>query len=169
MSNAKGYYDEIAGGYNLLYGEEQLNKWVAARQLIEFSPQDRVLDVGCGTGLITAEIAKLVKQVVGIDFSKNMIENAVTVPNTRYVIADAIKMPFPDKSFDKVMSFTVMQDIENKTAFLRQIKRISRGLVLLTLQKRGKDINKLRKLLSKHFKIIKFLEEEKDYIFLLSA
>jgi ubiquinone/menaquinone biosynthesis C-methylase UbiE len=166
---AREYYNSIAGGYDELYGPEQLAKWNAAKKLMKFSKNDVVLDVGCGTGLITVEIAKLVKSVTGIDISEVMINNAKPADNVTYIVADALMLPFPDKSFDKVVSFTVLQDIEDKETALKAMKRVCKGEILITIQKRNKSIDEIKSLLSKHFKIKKFSEEEKDFIFVLES
>jgi ubiquinone/menaquinone biosynthesis C-methylase UbiE len=167
--NTKHYYDKISKGYNELYGAEQLGKLEAAKKLIKFSKKDKVLDVGCGTGIITAEIAKLVKSVTGVDVSKGMIDNALSAKNVMYMVAEAERLPFPDKSFDKVVSFTVLQDIKDWEPALTEMARVSKDLVLVTIQKRGKDIKNVENFLSNYFNVKKSIEEEKDFIFLLST
>jgi len=167
--NTKHYYDKISKGYNELYGAEQLGKLEASKKLIKFSKKDTVLDVGCGTGIITAEIAKLVKSVTGIDVSKGMIDNALSAKNASYLVGEAERLPFTDKSFDKVVSFTVLQDIKDWEPALTEMARVSKELVLVTIQKRGKDIKNIEQFLSNYFKVKKSVEEEKDFIFLLST
>ena len=163
---AREYYDGIAGGYDELYKEEQLKKWQESRKLIKFSKNDVVLDVGCGTGFLTAEVAKLVKEVVGIDISEKLIERAVKTKNVKYIVADAEKLPFGDKTFDKVVSFTMLQDVEDKDAVLKEMKRVCKDDVLLTVLKRNKSFEEIEQMVSKHFKIKKRIEEEKDFILL---
>ena len=164
---SKTYYNKIAKGYNELYGEEQLNKWKVAKKIINLSKKDNILDIGCGTGLITQEIAKKVSFVIGLDNSEEMINHAKNTSNGKYVISDAKKLPFPDNSFSKVVSFTMIQDLLNWTSVLKEMKRVSNGDILLTVQKRNKKVSDLKKKLSKFFTIKKTLEEEKDFIFLL--
>jgi ubiquinone/menaquinone biosynthesis C-methylase UbiE len=163
----KEYYNGIASGYDELYGEEQLKKWEIARKIISFDKDDAVLDIGCGTGIITKEIAKLVKKVVAIDISKEMIKNAPKVKNIEYFVADATKLHFADKSFDKIISFTVLQDIKDKDSALIEMKRVCKGEILLTVQKRNKKIDEIKKLVSKYSRINELIEEEKDFVFLL--
>ena len=164
---SKTYYNKIAKGYDELYGEEQLNKWKIAQKLIKFSKKDKILDIGCGTGLITSKIAKKVGFVIGLDNSEEMINHAKETPNIKYVVSDAKKLPYEDNSFSKVVSFTMIQDLANWNPVLKEIKRVSNGDILLTVQKRNKKISDVKKKLSKFFKIKKTLEEEKDFIFLL--
>ncbi|MCD6547459.1 MAG: class I SAM-dependent methyltransferase [Nanoarchaeota archaeon] len=164
----KDYYNKIAKGYDELYGKEQLRKWNVAKKLIRFSKKDNVLDVGCGTGIITQKIARYVNFVVGLDISEEMIKRARLADNITYIVGDARHLPFEDKKFDKVVSFTVIQDIRNWDKVLKEMKRVSKGIVLLTVLKRNKKLSDIKRKLSKYFKIKKFVEEEKDYIFLLS-
>jgi ubiquinone/menaquinone biosynthesis C-methylase UbiE len=126
-----------------------------------------VLDLGCGTGLIIPDIAKQVKLVVGQDYSAGMLEKAPKIENVIYALGDAAEIPFEDKYFDKVVSLTMIQDIKEWTPVLAEIKRVCKGDVVLTLLKRGKDVDEVKKRIGKFFKVKNFIEEEKDYIFLL--
>ena len=67
-------YDVIAKSYNELYGREQLNKLGFILSNYNFKSNQVVLDVGCGTGIITFEISKLVKKVIGVDKSNEMLK-----------------------------------------------------------------------------------------------
>lgn len=163
----KDYYNKIAKGYNELYGEEQLSKWKVAEKIIELKNGYRVLDLGCGTGLVTEIISRRVNFVVGLDLSEEMIANSVKRKNIKYVVGNAKKLPFKDKEFDKVVSFTVIQDIDKWDSVFKEIKRVTNGEILLTILKRKKNINELKNIFSKYFEILKIEEEEKDYIFLL--
>ena len=161
------YYDNIARGYNELYREEQLKKWKIAKKLIKFSKNDVVLDVGCGTGILTEEIFDKVKLVVGVDVSINMINLAFKHPKITYLCSKARYLPFLDNTFNKIVSLTMLQDIKNWDPTLKEISRVAKGPVLLSVLKIRKSLPAVKKKLMKFFKINNFVEEEKDYIFLL--
>ena len=161
------YYDTIAPGYNELYGKEQLDKWNFAKELMSFSEKDRVLDLGCGTGILTKLIAGEAGDVVGVDSSKEMLERAEKAENIEYVLASAVELPFEKDSFDKTVSFTVLQDIQDKQKALSEIKRVTKDEILLTILKRNKNLEELSEMLSDYFKIEKALEHEKDFVFVL--
>ena len=167
--SSKRYYNSIAKGYDNLYGDEQRKKWAEAKKLINFSKKDIVLDMGCGTGLIIPEIAQKTKIVVGIDNSVEMLKLAPKPENAIYVLADAKKIPFPDKFFDKTISLSVLQDIKEWKIVLKEIKRVTKGAVVLTILKRNKNLEDLKDMISKHFKIQKVIEEQKDFIFVLGT
>jgi trans-aconitate methyltransferase len=83
-----------------------------------------VLDVGCGDGRITAEIARRVPQgcVTGVDASSNMIELASqkSGPNLRFEVADARSLPF-EHQFDLAVSFNALHWIHEQDSVLRSI------------------------------------------------
>ncbi|MGC8940435.1 MAG: class I SAM-dependent methyltransferase [Candidatus Nanoarchaeia archaeon] len=169
MDCSKNYYSEIAKGYDELYYEEQIKKWYSAEPLLNIKPNEKILDVGCGTGIITKQIYNKCKNVWGVDISEGMLSVAKEVrsgPN--YLLSDAKNLPFQDKTFDKVVSFTMLQDLPKNEweVALREIARVCKHKALITILKHGKNIDDLSTLLSKFFTLEKSLEEEKDFIFL---
>jgi SAM-dependent methyltransferase len=71
-------------------------------ELLEAKPDERILDLGCGTGQLTAEIAKSGADVVGLDRSLEMIAEARRqFPEIRFVVADAANA---EGEFDAVFS-----------------------------------------------------------------
>ena len=98
--------------------------------LLRFDGGEQVLDVGCGNGTITAEIAQRVPRgaVVGVDPSRDMIAYArthfgtATHPNLRFDEGDARTLPFHD-AFDRVVSFNALHWVPDQDAALRSIRR----------------------------------------------
>lgn len=99
--------------------------------LLDLNGSERVLDVGCGEGKITAEIASRVPSglVVGVDPSHDMIEFAekhftlstgVLVRNLRFEVADARHLSFKNE-FDLAVSFNALHWIPKQDAALRSI------------------------------------------------
>ena len=90
-----------------LYDEKHSFVWKMAAgllELLEAKPGERILDVGCGTGHLTAKIAANGAQVTGIDRSPEMIQEARTAyPALRFEVMDARELSFPEK-FDAVFS-----------------------------------------------------------------
>ncbi|MCH3963889.1 MAG: methyltransferase domain-containing protein [Clostridium sp.] len=95
------------------------------KDLLEFIQDDRtqkILDLGCGTGVLTAEIAKLCDYVLGIDSSSEMIEKArQAYPNLDFQVMDALEIPCEQK-WDVVFSNAVFHWISNHDLLLRKIK-----------------------------------------------
>ena len=66
-------YNKIASGYNELYEEEQLKKLKNIKDNIKVNITDKLLDIGCGTGISTNYFKC---KSTGIDNSKEMIKNS---------------------------------------------------------------------------------------------
>ena len=86
----------------------------------------RVLDVGCGTGLLAARIAsELDANVVGCDFSRGMLDQAAGHERaTKLVQASALALPFRDGTFDAVVSTEAFHWFPDQAAALRQFRRV---------------------------------------------
>ena len=94
--------------------------------LLEFVPQNAkqtILDLGCGTGTLTAQLAELCNKIVGIDGSKNMIDKAKEeFSNIEFKVCDALALPF-EKEFDVVFSNAVFHWISDHDALLKNIHK----------------------------------------------
>jgi trans-aconitate 2-methyltransferase len=90
-----------------LYSGKHAFVWEMAKDLVPLlAPKagERILDVGCGTGQLTAKIAASGAEVVGVDRSPEMIEEARRrLPNLRFEVMDARELAFR-KEFDGVFS-----------------------------------------------------------------
>jgi trans-aconitate 2-methyltransferase len=114
--------------------------------LLDLKDSKRILDVGCGDGKITAEIASRVPKasVVGVDPSSDMIGFAKshfgppTHPNLRFEVADARHLLFRNE-FDLVVSFNALHWIPEQDSALRSIHSalISGGRAQLRLVAAG--------------------------------
>ncbi len=153
------YYDVISKGYNNLYGEEQIKKYAFLKDWLD-SLRGTTLDIGAGTGLLN----KFFKPDVLLDNSFNMLLHAKGCR----VCADALNLPFKNKSFDNIISFSVLQDVKDKQRFVDEVYRVVRSKAIITLTKRGKSIEELKKLF-RNFNIIEIREQEKDFCFLLKV
>lgn len=91
-------------------------------------PKDsKVLDIGCGNGLLACDLAKKAKKVVAVDLNEKNIETAAkrfAVKNIEYIHADATTYHFKEK-FDYIILSNVLEHIENRIEFLKQIKNIA--------------------------------------------
>ena len=89
-------------------------------------PGMSVLEVGCGTGYFTRELARLGSEVIAIDVSPELLEIATancSMPNVRYEIQDASALSYSDAMFDSVVGSSVLHHLEIKEA-LREIYRV---------------------------------------------
>ena len=93
----------------------------------DFCESKTVLDIACGTGYGTYDLAPFVQKIVGADRSFEAIEYArqrYAHPNASYEIMDACQMNFPDQSFDVVCSFETIEHVEPVEAYLKEVVRV---------------------------------------------
>ena len=120
--------------------EEQLSR-------LTLEGSERVLDVGCGDGKITAEIAARLPRgfVLGVDPSQNMIAFAnghfgpATRPNLRFGVADVRRLTYRAE-FDRVVSFNALHWVPEQGAALRSIRAalVDSGQALLRFVPEGR-------------------------------
>lgn len=92
------------------------------------------LDVGCGTGALSAELSAKFS-VTGIDGSKNMIKEAKRLnPTLDFFVNDVSRgLPYPNRSFDVVISSYVLHGLTEtqRLALLNEMKRVSSRFVII--------------------------------------
>lgn len=129
-------YDQTAVFYDRRYREIQLQKYRLAERYL--SPCERLLEVGCGTGLYLHRLRKLAKVLVGIDLSGGMLRRA-RGRGTLLVLADAEQLPFKDGTFDEVLSVTTLQNLPDPVRALAEMRRVLHAggrLVVSSLRKK---------------------------------
>src|SRR5262245_12412249 len=81
-----------------LYDAKHAFVWEKAKGVVELlaaKPGERILDLGCGTGALTAEIAASGAEVIGVDRSAEMIDEArKKFPQLQFEVCDARALPF---------------------------------------------------------------------------
>ena len=87
-----------------------------------------VLELGCGTGYFTRELAHCGADIVAVDVSPELLEIAranCSAPNVRYEIQNAYELSYPGDAFDSIVGSSVLHHLEIEEA-LRQIHRVLR-------------------------------------------
>ncbi|HVB57407.1 MAG TPA: methyltransferase domain-containing protein [Candidatus Acidoferrales bacterium] len=109
-----------------LYDEKHAFVWQRAKGLLELlapKPGERILDLGCGTGHLTAEIASRGADVSGIDRSPEMIAAAKKqYPHLKFEVADARELAF-GRQFDAVFSNAALHWILEPARVIRGAAR----------------------------------------------
>lgn len=105
--------------------------WIIAqmKQLGFVTSETKVLDVGCGAGFLSNELAKLGVQVTGVDLSEESLKVAHKYDATKsvhYQSADAYKLPFADQSFDVLTAMDFLEHVEHPDQIITEFSRVLR-------------------------------------------
>lgn len=95
--------------------------------LLNIHSGERVLDVGCGSGEFTRYIAlDSAATFTGVDNDPPLIDYACShaTGNTSYLLADACRLPFPDGSFDLIVSHTFFTSVADPAAAMKEMRRV---------------------------------------------
>jgi|GEM_PF-1303414 SAM-dependent methyltransferase len=90
-------------------------------------PGEKVLDAGCGGGLLLNQLAaRYGVDGTGVDLSPLAVRRAKECgdPRLRYRVAQLEHLPFKDASFDAVVSFDVLEHVQDKAAVLKELLRV---------------------------------------------
>jgi SAM-dependent methyltransferase len=126
------HFDSIAGVYDESLPrhvvEHYLDKRV--RFVLDHCPPGRGLDVGCGTGALAARLRAAGYEMTGLDPSDGMLDVLRSrAPDVRAVTGSGSSLPFPDDSFDLVVSVAVMHhvaDADEVRKTLAEMVRVAR-------------------------------------------
>lgn len=137
----KEYYDKRASEYDdwwlgrgLFAGRERPGWHESLAELattIAALPSARTLDVACGTGFLTQHLRG---EVVGLDQSASMLAEArARLPHVTLLQGDALSLPFPDRSFDRVFTSFFYCHLEEagRRGFLAEARRVAHELVIV--------------------------------------
>jgi ubiquinone/menaquinone biosynthesis C-methylase UbiE len=137
----KAYYERRAPEYDDwwrgtgLFASRQRPGWheeaEALTQALEALPPARTLDVACGTGYLTQHLPG---KITALDQSGSMLELARRrVPGPELVCGDALNLPFPDHSFERLFTsfFYGHLEGEDRERFAREAHRIAPQLVVV--------------------------------------
>jgi phosphatidylethanolamine/phosphatidyl-N-methylethanolamine N-methyltransferase len=128
----EGVYDKLAKVYDLFFGPTLHPGRLQAIQRMGIKPDDRVLEVGVGTGINLALYPKD-SAITGIDFSSSMLEKAreraarKDVPHSlRLLQMDAADLKFADDSFDIVYAPYLISVVPDPVKVAQEMRRVCR-------------------------------------------
>lgn len=107
----------------------------AAFLLPHLKPDHTILDIGCGPGTITTDLAQLVPQgrVTGVDAIEDVLEHARShaaargvTGNLVFEAVDANALPYADGTFDVVFCHQVLQHVKDPVGILKEMRRVAK-------------------------------------------
>ena len=108
-------FDRIAGALEAAGAGDALQPY--ERALLSYLPArcGRVLEVGCGHGVLTRQVARRAEQVLALDLSPEMVRVArarsAEAPNIEYRVADVTTTALPEAAFDVVLSVATLHHV----------------------------------------------------------
>ncbi len=97
--------------------------------LLKSGKGEVILDAGCGTGIFTLDILSSGSKVVGLDISVPMLIQARKKLKGfpfRMVVADMLRLPFPESLFDGVVSITALEFVRDAKGAVKELFRVTR-------------------------------------------
>lgn len=151
MESHREYFDSIASEWDSLLSEEKRIK--EAVDLMNISPYEIILDVGCGTGRLIPHLQKRLKnggRVFGLDLSLKMLMNAKVKKYsklTELVNGCAEYLPFKEKRFSRIICFAVFPHIIDKKMSVREFNRLLKrnGILNILHLKSREELNEIHK------------------------
>ena len=126
---ARRRFDRWAGSYE----RDRRSRFNArpqaeALKALALQPQDRFLDVGCGTGGAVRAAAAVVERAVGVDLAPRMIarasELARELPRAEFVVGDSEQLPFADATFSALLCTSSYHHYPEPSRALAEMARV---------------------------------------------
>lgn len=107
----------------------QFLRHLAAYEFVkgQLKPDSTIMEVGCGEGYGSNYLSKACKEIIGIDVEKSAIEHAqkkYTTANCMFKEYNGSKIPYDDNHFDYIVSFQVIEHVDNDAAFVKELERV---------------------------------------------
>ena len=133
QASVKRFFAEHAQGYSRSQSHARGADLDALIRALKPKKSEVALDVATGTGFTAVALAGLVGHVTGIDVTDEMLTQAGRLArergqtNIRFELGDALKIGYPNSSFDIVTTRRATHHFENVPRFLREARRVLRS------------------------------------------
>jgi SAM-dependent methyltransferase len=110
-----------------VYGAEEVHDWArrAVLDALALGPDDSILDIGCGGGLLLRDAMATGARATGLDHSPDMVALArERAPGAEVVLGSANALPFPDHAFTAVSMSVVFFFLDDPVGALRECRRV---------------------------------------------
>jgi 2-polyprenyl-6-hydroxyphenyl methylase/3-demethylubiquinone-9 3-methyltransferase len=118
------WYTAVDDPIALLRAENKVKApWILSR----IQKSSLILDVGCGAGFLTNELALAGHKVTGVDMSESSLQVAAQYDQTKtvtYKLANAYELPFSDESFDVLCAMDFLEHVEDPAKAIQEFARV---------------------------------------------
>jgi len=123
------HFDEEAADYESGRRYRRLEEpRAAAVARLDLRPSDRLLDIGCGTGITVRTVAAKIERAAGIDLSPSMIRyaraHAGDASNIEFAVAESSELPFADATFTVVLCTFSFHHYPHPAASVEEMARV---------------------------------------------
>ena len=132
MTTSSTFVAASGDGYEL-----QMGRWSRrlAKPFLDFcglKDGEAILDAGCGTGALTSTLVERTEtaRITGLDFSSAYVGHArqqIVLPRVEFMVGDVCALPFPDGSFDRVLSLLVLHFVPQSEKAIAELRRVARS------------------------------------------
>lgn len=132
--------NRVAKKYSLLHNKEEnlfFKNYISYFFTENIKQNQKVLDVGCGTGRLTKILFKKTSNVFGIDNSKEMIKFAPK--RAKLTVGTAFNMPYEDNYFDHTVSMDLLLHFKNYKKIIYEMKRVVKKKGFITFNIGNKE------------------------------
>lgn len=142
-------YEAGINTYDRLYSAEQEEKYKRCSKYLNDLSGKTILDCGCGTGTLIAQLSRRGGFFIGVDYSKAMLKLAQTknrsVVNVDLVRADADNLPLKSASISQLLSFTMLGNMPRIERTLSEFSRVvcESGQIVLSFSKKNIKIDEV--------------------------
>jgi malonyl-CoA O-methyltransferase len=155
-------YNKTAFIYNSRYREIQFNKYktILFSPYIAINSDYKILDLGCGTGLLFEFLDRKNLNLIGIDISNEMLK----ISKAPKILGDIENLPFKTNSFNLVLSFTVIQNLPTVNKVLKEANRVlkSNGVLAFTILRKKFPSKLLKELAENNFSVLERIDCSED-------
>ena len=128
MNKSEEFWDKASKNYDKTEERfEYIHKKARENTKKYLKESQIVLDYGCGTGTASCEFASLVKEIIGIDISSEMIRiakeksAASKVDNVNFEKADIFDNKYQNESFDVILAFNMLHTVPNPQSVVQRV------------------------------------------------
>ncbi len=109
--------------------KHSIHFWLYKKYLknyLKASSDDLILDIGCGIGHSLDYLNQFSEKLIGVDTDLISLLYARTTTKANYALAKAEKLPFKNNTFDKIISFNVLEHIKDDEKAIKEIRRVAK-------------------------------------------